>query len=162
MGMAYGRQPRLPYATCDISIIGSRLKSTKLLELCRIIPANSLPRLGPAATSMRTLQQTTWALCPHLLQPCSLQPASISHTMPSLTSCFSSCYVICHRHSLYAHRSLCISYLYQNSHLLFTSVLWCCCLDHKKVSILISITSHTKLVPIYQHYSKASKGKKPR
>jgi len=62
-GVAYGRQPAS--------------KSTTLLELRRIIPVNSLPRLGPAAGSRRKLQQTTWALCQHLLQPRSVQPVSI-------------------------------------------------------------------------------------
>jgi len=84
--MAYGRQPAS--------------KSTTMLELCRIMPANSLP-------SMRTLQQTTWALCQHILQPRSHRPASISHMLPSLTSSFSSCYVICCCHSVDAQRSLC-------------------------------------------------------
>jgi len=50
----------LPYAARDVSVIGSWLKSpTTLLELCRIVPANSLPRLGPAAASRQLLQQKT-------------------------------------------------------------------------------------------------------
>jgi len=45
--------------------------------------------------------------CQHLLQPRSLRPTSISHTLPSLTSSFSCCYVICRRRSLEAQRSPC-------------------------------------------------------
>jgi len=58
----------------------------------------------PAAASRWTLQQTT---CQHLLQPCTLRLASISHMLPSLTSSFSSCYVICRRRSLDTERLPC-------------------------------------------------------
>ena len=61
-GVSYGRQPAS--------------KSTTLLELRRIIPANSMPRLGPAAAaSMRTLQQTAWALS--TFTPATFSPAGI-------------------------------------------------------------------------------------
>ena len=48
-----------------VSIIGSRLQgpescwSYSILELRRIVPADSLPRLGPAAASRQLLQQKT-------------------------------------------------------------------------------------------------------
>jgi len=44
---------RMPHARC-LRYWQPATKPTKLLELRRIIPANSLPRLGPAAASMRT------------------------------------------------------------------------------------------------------------
>jgi len=35
------------WATRGVSVIGSRLKSTKLPQLCRTVPADSLPRPPP-------------------------------------------------------------------------------------------------------------------
>ena len=59
--VVFGGGGRCPGSICWVTSYGQQpaLKSTKLLELCHIIPANSLPRLGPAAASMQTLQQRT-------------------------------------------------------------------------------------------------------
>ena len=64
----------MPHARC-LRYWQPATKPTKLLELRRIIPANSLPRLGPAAARMRTMQQTTWAL--PTFTPATFSPACI-------------------------------------------------------------------------------------